>query len=196
MNTKPHRLALLFLLATTSIQAAANDDLLAKANGGDAIAQYDIGRKFAAGDGVSKNMEEAVKWLTKSAEQGNPDAQMSLGALLVSGRGVPRNSAEAAKWYRLAATQGRPAAQLQMARMHLAGAGVAKDDVEAAKWASLAHAQGEAQAGRILTMLRSRMTAEDTAKSEALVRELSEKKAADDAASGVPLVAPPLEPGE
>ena len=197
MKTGCRHLALLVLLAaSTATRAAEDGDLLAKATGGDPIAQYEIGRKFAAGDGVSKNMEEAVKWLTMSAQQGNPDAQMNLGALLASGRGVPRNSTEAAKWYGLAAGQGQAAAQLQMARMHLAGAGVPKDDVEAAKWASLALAQGEAQARRIVTMLRSRMTAEEIAMSEELVRGFSAAKATDNAASGVPLVAPPIEPAE
>jgi hypothetical protein len=197
MKTGYSRLALIVLLsAGTTILAEESDDLLAKANGGDPVAQYEIGRKFAAGDGVSQNMEQAVKWLTMSAQQGNPDAQMGLGALYVSGRAVPRNSAEAAKWYRLAAGQGQAAAQLQMARMHLAGAGVPKDDVEAAKWATLALAQGEEQAGRILTMLRSRMTAEDIDRSGELVRGFSVEKATDNAASGVPLVAPPIEPAE
>lgn len=196
MKTR-HRLTAVILMAILSTASAAEtDDLLAKATAGDAAAQYGIGEKYAKGDGVSKNMEEAVKWLTKSAEQGNADAQMSLGALFVSGRGVPKNSTEAAKWYRLAAEQGRPAAQIQMSRMYLAGAGVVKDDVEAAKWASLAQAQGEGQANRILVLVRSRMTAEETARSEALVRDFSGKKASDDAASGVPLVAPPLESAE
>jgi TPR repeat protein len=196
MKTTPRLLAIFLMALVSTASGAETDDLLAKANGGDAAAQYDIGQKYAKGDGVAKNMEEAVKWLTKSAEQGNADAQMSLGALYVSGRGVPKNSTEAAKWYRLAAEQGRPAAQVQMARMHLAGAGVVKDDVEAAKWASLAQTQGEGQANRILVLVRSRMTAEETARSEALVRDFTGKKTTDDAASGVPLVAPPLESAE
>ena len=134
-----------------------------------------------------------MKWLEKSATQGNADAQLGLGSLLIGGRGVPKNSVEAAKWFQLAAEQGRAAAQIQMARMFLAGAGVMKDDVQASKWARLALAQGDYQARKILDLLSSRMTALQSAQAAELASEFLAKKAADDAARGIPRTAPPLE---
>jgi hypothetical protein len=134
-----------------------------------------------------------LAWYQKAAEQGSADAQLSLGKLYVSGQGVPKNSVEAAKWFLLAAQQGRAVAQIQMARMHLAGAGVMKDYVEAYKWAKLAGAQGDGQAQQILSFLVPKMTPQQTARAETLVRESLEKKTSDDASKGVPLVAPPLE---
>jgi uncharacterized protein len=193
MKPMKHLLAILLLIATHGAWAAETDDLLAKANAGDAGAQYDLGLKYTKGDGVSKDVKEAVKWLVKSAEQGNADAQLSLGSLYIGGREVPKNSTESAKWFLLAAEQGRAAAQLQMSRMYLAGAGVVKDYVQASKWAAIAMVQGDKQASQILGFLKTRMTAEQTAEAETLVREFVEKKASDNAAHGIPLVAPPLE---
>lgn len=193
MKAMRHLLAILVLMTFSQAWGGEFENLLAKANEGDAGAQYTIGQKYSAGDGVSKNMEEAVKWLEQSAVQGNADAQLSLGSLFISGRGVPRNSTEAAKWFQLAAEQGRSNAQIQMARMHLSGAGVTKDDVEASKWANLALAQGDKQANPILVFLNKRMTAAQTAEAKMLASEFLAKKAADDAAKGIPSVAPPLE---
>jgi hypothetical protein len=68
-----------------------------------------------------------------------------------------------------------------------------KDDVTAYKWASLAAAQGDKPASQVLVFLGRRMTDAQTAQGQTLVREFQEKMAADDAARGIPRVAPPLE---
>ena len=47
------------------------EELLAKAEKGDAEAQYQLGCCYYEGDGVEQNYEQAVYWWTKSAEQGN-----------------------------------------------------------------------------------------------------------------------------
>lgn len=193
MKTTKHLLATLALLTACQALGGEFEDLLTMANEGDAVAQYTVGQKYSKGDGVSKNIGNAVKWLEESAMQGNADAQLSLGRLFIGGRGVPRDSTEAAKWFQLAAEQRRPSAQVQMARMHLAGTGVPQDDVQAAKWATLALAQGENQASPVLVFLHKRMTAAQTAEAKQLASEFLVRKSAADAAKGIPSVAPPLE---
>ena len=42
-----------------------------KALAGDASAQLFLGQSYQRGFGVEKNLDEAIKWLRKSAEQGN-----------------------------------------------------------------------------------------------------------------------------
>jgi TPR repeat protein len=49
-------------------------DLVTKAEGGDLVAQLEIGRCFASGTGVPKDEALARKWLEKSAGGGNLDA--------------------------------------------------------------------------------------------------------------------------
>lgn len=189
----PQCLLTILLLSASATFGGGIDDILAKAKEGDMVAQMQAAEMYSSGKGVAQDSKEALAWYQKAAEQGSADAQLSLGKLYVSGKGVPKNSVEAAKWFLLAAQQGRAVAQIQMARMHLAGAGVMKDYVEACKWARLAEAQGDKQAQQILSFLAPKMTPQQTAKAETLVRETLEKKASDDATKGVPLVAPPLE---
>jgi TPR repeat protein len=189
----PKRLLTILLLSASATFGGEIDDILVKAKAGDMVAQIQAAEMYSSGKGVAKDSKEALAWYQKAAEQGSADAQLSLGKLYVSGQGVPKNSVEAAKWFLLAAQQGRAVAQIQMARMHLAGAGVMKDYVEAYKWAKLAGAQGDGQAQQILSFLVPKMTPQQTARAETLVRESLEKKTSDDASKGVPLVAPPLE---
>ena len=53
-----------------------------KAEAGDAEAQFYLGFHYYAGDripnGVTQDYKEAVKWLTKAAEQGSEDAKKAL----------------------------------------------------------------------------------------------------------------------
>lgn len=130
---------------------------------------------------------------SRSAGQGNSDAQLDLGSIYVSGRGLPKNSVEAAKWFQLAADQGRAEGQVQIARMHLAGTGVTKDYVEAYKWAKLAWLKREKGANQILVFLRPRMSAVQIAEAEKAATGFLATKAAENAAQGIPAVAPPLE---
>ena len=53
-------------------------DYRADAEQGYADAQYDPGRCYAKGEGVTQDCFEAVKWYRKAAEQGEPDAQSAL----------------------------------------------------------------------------------------------------------------------
>jgi len=81
-----------------------NRDLVhlhAKAERGDAQAQYELGRAYAE----IWNAAEAGKWYRKAAEQGVADAQYYLGQSYTTGEGVPRDAAEAYAWFSLATAQ-------------------------------------------------------------------------------------------
>ncbi len=154
-------------------------DLVQKAEKGEAAAQLELGEIYSKGQGVTKDMAEAVKWLTAAAEQGNADAQLKLGGIYIGGRGVKRSSTEAAKWITMAAVQGNAAAQLQLARMHLAGAGVLKNDLEAYMWADLAATQGDAAAKKVLEFLVLRMTPAKVAEGKQRALDFLELKKAE-----------------
>lgn len=51
----------------------------AMAEQGNAEAQYNLGICYHEGEGVAKDVFEAVKWFRKAAEQGYPTAQSALG---------------------------------------------------------------------------------------------------------------------
>jgi TPR repeat protein len=80
--------------------------LLARAEKGDASAQFMLGTMYFNGEGVPKNDAEAVKWYRLAADRGYAIAQVSLGNMYGKGEGVPKNDAEAYFWWNLAAAQG------------------------------------------------------------------------------------------
>ncbi len=119
------------------------DELRARAEQGDAQAQYNLGVMYATGRGVPQDDAEAVRWWRLAADQGDAEAQYNLGVRYADGRGVPQDDAEAAKWFRRAAEQGAAKAQHNLGFMYENGRGVRQDYAEAVRWFRKAAEQGD-----------------------------------------------------
>ena len=63
---------------------------------GNVTAQLTLGLRYAKGEGVPQDYEEAVEWYRKAAEQGVADAQLNLGVMYGNGQGVTQDDKEAA----------------------------------------------------------------------------------------------------
>lgn len=113
---------------------------------GDAEAQYNLGRCYYDGDGVTQNYKMAIQWFKKAAEQGHATAQNSLGICYYNGEGVKPDPQEAVKWYRKAAEQGYAEAQSNLALCYENSRRVTGSYEEAAKWFIKAAEQGYAYA--------------------------------------------------
>ena len=73
---------------------------------------------------VRKEYEQAVAWLTKSAEAGLPQAMFHLGVCLDMGEGVPvPDHLVAAGWFRRAADAGHASAASNLCNMYTLGRG-------------------------------------------------------------------------
>lgn len=81
-------------------------EIIEKANQGDAYSQYQLGTFYAAGNGVNQSDEEAVKWIRLAADQNYVVAQTLLGVFYEKGMFVNQSDEEAAKWYILAEEHG------------------------------------------------------------------------------------------
>ena len=114
------------------------EQLRARAEQGDADAQFNLGCVYDNGEGVAQDVREAARWFRLAADQGHTDAQYLLGAKYDYGRGVGQDDREAVRLYRLAADQGCESAQRTLGGMYRDGRGVAQDDREAAHWRDLA----------------------------------------------------------
>jgi len=104
----------LVIFALAGVQAGESDDikrLLKAAGQGDAEAQYDLGRRYAKGDGVPNDDTKAAVWYRKAAVQGHTNAQFYLGLRYVGGHGVTKDVTKAVEWYRKAAAQGHAKAR-------------------------------------------------------------------------------------
>ena len=116
------------------------------ADQGYAGAQFELGRCFANGWGVTKDYNEAVRWFRKAADQGHAEAQYELGVCYEYGQGVTQDYNEAVRWLRKAADQGDASAQNNLGYCYAHGRGVTQDYNEAVRWYRKATDQGNAAA--------------------------------------------------
>jgi TPR repeat protein len=101
---------------------------------GEPRAMLELGKIYAAGDGVGKDAEKAAGWYRKAADLGNASAMVFLGALYAQGAGVPKDLAEAAKWLRKAADAGNAVAMDGLGQMYANGQGLPVDAAQAVIW--------------------------------------------------------------
>jgi hypothetical protein len=82
-------------------------DTRARAERGNADAQFALGLMYVSGNVVPNDDAQAAGWFRKAAEQGHAPAQWALGILLDEGGiGVPQDFVQAVEWFRKAAEQG------------------------------------------------------------------------------------------
>ena len=113
------------------------------AEGGEPMAQTELGFCYTKGDSVTQNDKEAVKWFEKAAEQGNVPAQNNLGVMYNTGRGVAKDNKIAVQYFRSAAEGNWVPAQRSLGEMYENGLGVDQDKQEAFKWYSKAAINGD-----------------------------------------------------
>ncbi|MDD3760280.1 MAG: tetratricopeptide repeat protein [Acidithiobacillus sp.] len=94
------------LAAGTSLSAAKIEQLQRSAQLGYGPAQYELGLAYAAGDGVPQNLQLAVFWWRKAAENLDAAAQLQLGTAYAHGWGVQKNMDQAIYWWQKAAQDG------------------------------------------------------------------------------------------
>jgi len=92
-------------------------DLLHKAQGGDAKAQYELAEAYFEGNGMAKDPKQGLVWLRKSAGQGYAGAEATLGFMYQKGVEIAPDQQEAANWYRKAARQNVTKAQTHLSEM-------------------------------------------------------------------------------
>ena len=107
-----------------------------------------IGRCYETGDGVGKDLAEAVKWYRMAAEQGHAHGMFELSKCYTFGFGVRKNRVTAGKWLRKAAEHGHVTAMFLLGHWLLmeVGSGVGYDPREAVKWFRRAAENGDARA--------------------------------------------------
>ncbi|MFA7495918.1 MAG: tetratricopeptide repeat protein [Acidithiobacillus sp.] len=90
------------------------EDLRARAQAGDSIAQFNMGVKYAEGSEVEQDYTEAARWYSVAADQGDAPAQFNLGLMFYQGLGLRKDMACAYELFSLAAAQGDQRAQAGM----------------------------------------------------------------------------------
>ena len=113
----------------------ARDAWLPLAEGGDAVAQYSLGKLLEKGGGeIKRDYPLAADWYRKSAAQGIAAAQNNLGLMFAEGRGVPLDTGRAAQLWLAAGHNDHPIAQYNLALAYFRGDGVQKNKSKAELW--------------------------------------------------------------
>ena len=102
-----------------------SEQLVKKAETGDAASQLRLGDLYERGKGVNINLAEAAKWYSKSAEQGNAKAKFFLGRMYFSGKGVKKDLEKASNLWEKGAEQGDMWCQYSLGTLFQEKAGVA-----------------------------------------------------------------------
>ncbi|WP_455365622.1 tetratricopeptide repeat protein [Kaarinaea lacus] len=122
-----------------------------QAENGDAAAQHTLGLNYLLGrNDYQQDTQQALRWLTRAANNQVIDAQIELGNLYFNGVEVERDYEQAAYWLEPAARSGDPDAQYLLGRLFQKGWGVARDKSVAIMWYRRAANQGHREARKRL----------------------------------------------
>ena len=116
-------------IATTALCAGelTFEQALAKANKGDADAQWQLALMYKVGNkGAPHSFEDAIKWYTKAVDAGHARAMCGLGRMYEEGQGVEKSPTEAMNLYLQSAANGYARAYSFIGYMYEDGVGVQK----------------------------------------------------------------------
>jgi TPR repeat protein len=168
----------LILLFIASVAMGGNDiwqtlfkEKLQEARQGNSNAQFDVASMYQNGRGVKPDLNKAIKWYKKSAEQdntqavsrlklleankerfkriltkadtGNAESQYKLGKMYTEGVGISIDYTRATKAFESAAQQGYAKAEYNLGLNYYEGTGVKRNRKTAYKWFKAAAEQGD-----------------------------------------------------
>ena len=119
----------------------------------------------------SGDLEAAIKWFTKAAEQGLAEAQHNLASMYDSGEGVAQDYKQAVYWYTKAAEQGYASAQSDLGILYHYGNGVPEDIVKAHMWINISAGNGLAIGKANKEFIERRMSPSQIEKAQEMARE-------------------------
>ena len=137
-------------IVVSETEAAKFNSIKQRADKGDANAEWQLGVAYQEGDGVKKDLAQAVKLFKSSAEKNNNEGAYRYGLALLKGLGVLQSYKEAIYWLEKSANAGNKDAQYDLGNIYRYQNGVKVDMKRAYMWFSLAAAQGliKAEASR------------------------------------------------
>ena len=113
---------------------------------GSSEAAFRIAELYVKGEGVQRNLAEAVKWYRRAAERGHSRAQFRLGLVLLNGA----QGGGVAKWHSAASARDAELAQRNAEALFPSGFEVRPDPDEALRWLDEAARNGEREADSVV----------------------------------------------
>lgn len=117
---------------TLSETATQQDEILTKAENNDSEAQYLMAKRYQNGtDGYEKDIQQAIEWFNRSANNQNINAMLDLADIYEQGIGTEKNNQSAFKYYFTAARLGDKQGLYKVGKFYYYGTGVDKDNDKA-----------------------------------------------------------------
>jgi SH3-like domain-containing protein len=133
---------------------------------GNADAQYALGVAYFKGEGVSRDLNDSMKWFEQAANSGNVQAMFNLGAAYWEGNGTRQSYAEAVEWWEKSAAAGQPAAQYNLGLAYYLGKGAEQDLDQALKWIRKAADNEHGGAQTVLEVIEKETIQNETRETE------------------------------
>ncbi|MDK6078245.1 SEL1-like repeat protein [Massilia varians] len=143
---------------------------------GHARSLYAMARMYDLGEGVQADQSKAIVYYKEAALKLLPEAQGALATYFYTGEQVPKNVATARQLFNEAAMGGDSEAMFNLAAMLAGGEGGDKDLGMAYAWLSLAKASGLERAGPALGQIEPKLSAQDRARADAVLKPSVGKK--------------------
>lgn len=105
-------------------------------------ATYLLGKLFLDGKVVLKDISQAIRYLTMSAEENNEWASYQLGKLFLLGKEITKDTDQAVQCLTASSEQGNQFAQYLLGKTYLLGKDVLRDREAAVKWLTQSAEQG------------------------------------------------------
>jgi len=123
-----------------------SEELLSKAQSGDAQSQYELAMCYRKGSGVPKDYQKSFEWTEKAAAQNQQDALFNKAVCYLQGEGVAINETAAVKIFSELSEKDNAKAQFGLAMCLLTGRGSTKNEKEAVKLFLKTAEKGDANA--------------------------------------------------
>lgn len=148
----------------------------AAAKAGNVEATYAAARMLDLGEGVpAPAPDRAIVLYKEAAVKGHVEAQNALATFFYSGEVVPQDFATARQLFQAAARGRQPDAMFNLAVMLAQGQGGDKDMAAAYAWCMLAKGLGNAQAAAALPAIAAKLSPEDKARADAMLKPAPKK---------------------
>ena len=174
------------------------EELIKKADKGDAKAQYQLGLIYYGNDvvpdGIPQDYAKALKYFLAVAQNntsvhntlvqtGLGFAELTLGRMYLEGQGTPQDYVQALKWFRLAANKRDGLAMFDIGRMYYLGLGIPQNYILAHMWFNLGAAtekksdyeDGIGPNESMRELAAEKMTAQQIAQAQELARNWKPK---------------------
>ena len=134
-----------------------------------------IAQAYLLGAGISRDIDMAIDWYSRAAENGSSEAQNELGFIYSSGRYLEENLEKAVYYFKQAAYNGHPVAQYNLGVTYYTGMGQDYDLQKAYAWFEIANVNGHKGAAKSIEELKLELTSTEIEGAHQLAKSIYPK---------------------